>query len=73
VDRALGTRPGALADLGFLGLDDDPDDPVVVTGVKATRAPVEQHDHPERPSRHHPDQLLQEGVLERGTAPSCQR
>lgn len=29
---------GALADLGFLGLDDDPDDPVVVTGFKATRA-----------------------------------
>ncbi len=29
---------GALADLGFVGLDDDPDDPVVVTGFKATRA-----------------------------------
>jgi hypothetical protein len=29
---------GALADLGFLGLDDDGDDPVVVTGFKATRA-----------------------------------
>ncbi|WP_405862676.1 transposase family protein [Streptomyces sp. NBC_00090] len=29
---------GALADLGFLGLDDDPDNPVVVTGFKATRA-----------------------------------
>lgn len=29
---------GAVADLGFLGLDDDPDDPVVVTGFKATRA-----------------------------------
>ncbi|MGW1399859.1 transposase family protein [Streptomyces sp. NPDC002405] len=29
---------GALADLGFLGLDDEPDDPVVVTGFKATRA-----------------------------------
>ncbi|WP_258049535.1 transposase family protein [Streptomyces finlayi] len=28
---------GALADLGFLGLDDDSDDPVVVTGFKATR------------------------------------
>ncbi|WP_405576400.1 transposase family protein [Streptomyces sp. NBC_01092] len=103
--RAAGL--GALADLGFLGLDDDPDDPVVVTGFKATRArklttsekeanralaatraPVKhgfahlknwriltklrtdparatglhQHDHPERPSRHHPDQLLQEGA-----------
>ncbi|WP_459180239.1 transposase family protein [Streptomyces sp.] len=34
--RAAGL--GALADLGFLGLDDDPDDPVVVTGFKATRA-----------------------------------
>ncbi|MGW4984103.1 transposase family protein [Streptomyces mirabilis] len=33
--RAAGL--GALADLGFLGLDDDPDDPVVVTGFKATR------------------------------------
>ncbi|MET8012031.1 transposase family protein [Streptomyces sp. NPDC005271] len=28
----------ALADLGFIGLDDDGDDPVVVTGLKATRA-----------------------------------
>ncbi|MFI1569008.1 transposase family protein [Streptomyces sp. NPDC020490] len=28
---------GALADLGFVGLDDDPDDPVIVTGRKATR------------------------------------
>nr|BFD87074.1 hypothetical protein StreXyl84_64750 [Streptomyces sp. Xyl84] len=29
---------GALADRGFLGLDDNPDDPVVVTGFKVTRA-----------------------------------
>ncbi|MFD4860614.1 transposase family protein [Streptomyces atratus] len=28
---------GSLADLGFTGLDDDPDDPVVITGRKATR------------------------------------
>ncbi|MGW0753262.1 hypothetical protein [Streptomyces sp. NPDC002587] len=28
---------GALADLGFLGLDPDGDDQVVVTGYKATR------------------------------------
>ncbi|WP_328506418.1 transposase family protein [Streptomyces sp. NBC_00391] len=28
---------GALADLGFVGLDEDPDDPVVITGRKATR------------------------------------
>nr|WP_051433567.1 transposase family protein [Streptomyces niveus] len=28
---------GALADLGFAGLDDDPDDPVIVTGRRATR------------------------------------
>ena len=28
---------GALADLGFVGLDNDPQDPVIVTGVKATR------------------------------------
>jgi hypothetical protein len=34
--RAAGL--GALAELGFLGLDDDPDDPVVVTGFKAIRA-----------------------------------
>lgn len=30
--------PGALADLGFLGLDKDCHDQVVVTGYKATRA-----------------------------------
>lgn len=34
--RAAGL--GALADLGFLGLDDNTDAPVVVTGYKATRA-----------------------------------
>jgi hypothetical protein len=28
---------GALADLGFVGLDQNPDDPVVITGVKRTR------------------------------------
>ena len=28
---------GALADLGFVGLDDDPENPVVVTGYKAAR------------------------------------
>lgn len=33
----LGGEAGALADLGFVGLDDDPDDPVIVTGRKATR------------------------------------
>ena len=33
--RAAGL--GALADPGFLGLDDDGDDPAVVTGFKATR------------------------------------
>ncbi|MFK4214045.1 transposase [Streptomyces sp. NPDC030920] len=35
--RAAGL--GALADLGFLDLDDDGDDPVVVTGFKAIRCP----------------------------------
>ncbi|NGO41135.1 transposase family protein [Streptomyces sp. YC419] len=30
---------GSLADLGFVGLDDDPDDtPVIITGRKATRS-----------------------------------
>lgn len=33
--RAAGL--GALADLGFTGLDDDPDHPVIVTGRKAAR------------------------------------
>jgi hypothetical protein len=28
---------GAIADLGFVGLDDDPDDPVIITGRKAAR------------------------------------
>ncbi|MGW9133515.1 transposase family protein [Streptomyces sp. NPDC055681] len=28
---------GALSDLGFVGLDDDPDNPVIITGRKATR------------------------------------
>jgi hypothetical protein len=29
--------PGALADLGFTGLDDEPDAPMIITGRKATR------------------------------------
>ena len=33
--RAAGL--GALADLGFTGLDPDPDDPVIITGYKSTR------------------------------------
>ncbi|MFD0068136.1 hypothetical protein [Streptomyces sp. NPDC056690] len=28
---------GALDDLGFIGLDDDPDNPVLITGYKAAR------------------------------------
>ena len=28
---------GAIGDLGFVGLDDDPDDPVIITGRRATR------------------------------------
>ncbi|MFI9781820.1 transposase family protein [Streptomyces sp. NPDC051956] len=28
---------GALGDLGFIGLDDDPDNPVLITGYKAAR------------------------------------
>ncbi|MCY0932404.1 hypothetical protein OTB20_40925 [Streptomyces sp. H27-H1] len=36
---------GALADLGFTGLDDDPDHPLIVTGLKATRG------HPLTPPR----------------------
>jgi hypothetical protein len=43
--RAAGL--GALADLGFTGLDPDPDDPVIITGWKATRAskttPAQRH------------------------------
>ena len=34
--RAAGL--GALADLGFTGLDPDPEDPVIITGYKSTRA-----------------------------------
>ena len=38
---------GALADLGFTGLDPDPDDPVIITGYKSTRArkttPAQRH------------------------------
>ncbi|MGR6968190.1 transposase family protein [Streptomyces cynarae] len=37
--RHLGLQHQARGrQFGFLGLDDDPDDPVVVTGFKATRA-----------------------------------
>jgi DDE superfamily endonuclease len=43
--RAAGL--GALADLGFTSLDPDPDDPVIITGWKSTRArkstPAQRH------------------------------
>ena len=43
--RAAGL--GALADLGFTGLDPDPDDPVIITGYKATATrkttPAQRH------------------------------
>jgi hypothetical protein len=43
--RAAGL--GALADLGFNGLDPDPDDPVIITGWKSTRTkkttPAQRH------------------------------
>jgi hypothetical protein len=38
VDHLKAAGLGALADLGFLGLDPDGDDQVVVTGYRATRA-----------------------------------
>ncbi|MEV5936412.1 transposase family protein [Streptomyces sp. NPDC052079] len=39
--RLREARLGALADLGFVGLDDDPDDPVIVTGRRAAiRSPT---------------------------------
>ena len=36
-DRLRTAGLGALADLGFTGLDPDPEDPVIITGYKATR------------------------------------
>jgi hypothetical protein len=36
--RLRAARLGALADLGFTGLDPDPEDPVIITGYKATAA-----------------------------------
>jgi hypothetical protein len=35
VERLRATELGAIGDLGFVGLDDDPDNPVVITGYKA--------------------------------------
>ncbi|MDQ0772905.1 hypothetical protein QF026_001371 [Streptomyces aurantiacus] len=34
VERLRATELGAIGDLGFVGLDDDPDNPVVITGYK---------------------------------------
>jgi hypothetical protein len=36
--RLRAARPGALAGLGFTGLDPDPGDPVIITGWKSTAA-----------------------------------
>ena len=36
-DRLRAAGLGALADLGFTGLDPDPGDPVIITGWKSTR------------------------------------
>ncbi len=37
VERLRAHELGAIGDLGFTGLDDDPDNPVVITGYKAAR------------------------------------
>lgn len=37
VERLRAHELGAIGDLGFVGLDDAPDDPVVITGYKAAR------------------------------------
>jgi hypothetical protein len=37
VERLRAVEIGAIGDLGFVGLDDDPDNPVVITGCKAAR------------------------------------
>ncbi len=46
-DRLRAAGLGALADLGFTGLDPDPDDPVIITGYKSTRTskttPAQRH------------------------------
>lgn len=43
---------GALADLGFVGLDDAPDNPVIVTGLRATRG------HPLTPAQKEANRLV---------------
>jgi hypothetical protein len=46
-DRLRAAGLGALADLGFTGLDPDPGDPVIITGYKSTRTskttPAQRH------------------------------
>jgi hypothetical protein len=46
-DRLRAAGLGALADLGFTGLDPDPEDPVIITGYKSTRTrkttPAQRH------------------------------
>ncbi|MFP8886767.1 transposase family protein [Streptomyces mangrovi] len=37
VERLRAHELGAVGDLGFTGLDDDPDNPVAITGYKAAR------------------------------------
>ncbi|MEV0371061.1 transposase family protein [Streptomyces sp. NPDC050636] len=37
VERLRTVELGAIGDLGFVGLDDAPDNPVVITGYKAAR------------------------------------
>ncbi|MFI9237031.1 transposase family protein [Streptomyces sp. NPDC053079] len=37
VERLRAQELGAIGDLGFVGLDDDPDNPVVITGYKTAR------------------------------------
>jgi hypothetical protein len=42
VERLRAVELGAVGDLGFVGLDDDPDNPAVITGYKAART-IELH------------------------------
>ncbi|MER5778359.1 transposase family protein [Streptomyces sp. NPDC002039] len=56
---------GALADLGFRGLDNDVHDPVIVTGFTASRT----HTQPPAPTSSPPGQKTANRVLATGRAP----
>ena len=74
-DRLRAAGLGALADLGFTGLDPDPGDPVIITGWKSTRTskttPAQRQASQACPPPAHPSSTASATSRTGGSSPAC--